>query len=68
MMAIVSVLGSLLGMIAAWYLNKIIRIWYQDYLDWRAKRQMDSLREDSVKRNQDANKDSDALAEIDGRK
>lgn len=64
---ILTILGSILGILATWYVGKNLTKWLQA---WRTKQQqgeVEDARNQAKQDNQQANSESDALRKIDGR-
>lgn len=66
-MQIVQIIGSLLAIVASWYVSKQLAKWLQAYRTKRQQSEVEEVRKDSQAENQQANSESDKLKEIDGR-
>lgn len=64
---ILKIVGSVVGMIATWYISKIFLKWFQSYENHKEVKRSEEDRKTSQQENQDANRESDRLKEIDGR-
>ena len=65
--AISIAVASILGLGLTWYLGKQVVLWLQAYRTQRQKSEVEAAREALAKANQDANKESDLLRDIEGR-
>lgn len=63
MNTVLSIISSLLGIFAAWYIAKKALPWVQAYRNSQQEKDLEAARKKAQEENQQANSDSDALAQ-----